>query len=176
MRVTCPACGTVTEADLTLQGVGAATRFMDGAFAWAETMPSEAARLARCPGCRVRLLAMDAIEILALEAGGLLSPRIAQDRHAAAAKARRAPPGALADVPAALIGLLPMWVAKEWQVVPFRDEGEEVWAATSAYTVGKFEERRLAGFVGRDVRLHAAPEGDIVVALERYYGVRREDL
>ena len=176
MRVRCPACGTEGEADLTLRGVGEPTTFLDESFAYAEYAATPAAQAARCGECRVRFLFFDAIEIDALEASGLLHPRIAADRRAGAAKAKRAPAGWGRDVPAALVASVPAWVAKEWQAIPFRDDGDEVALAMSPYTTGKYEERRIAGFVGRATKGYAAAEGDLVDALVKYYGFKREEL
>lgn len=176
VHVTCPACGRDQEADLSVTGEGGRYDFMDGSFVWPEYEPSAAARDARCAGCRVRLLFFDAVELAALEAAGLLHPRVVADRRALAAKARRAPAGALADVPAALLASVPRALARDFQVVPFRDDGDELAVAFSPWQLSKYEERRLAAQIGRHVRGYAVAEGDLVDGLVRYYGYTREEL
>lgn len=176
MRVTCPACSREQEADLTVSGEGPRYDFMDGSFVWPEYEASAAARAARCADCRVRLLFFDAIELLALEAAGLLHPRVVADRQAMAAKARRAPAGALADVPTALLACVPRALARDFQVVPFRDDGDELVVAFSPWQLSKYEERRLAAQIGRHVRGYAVAEGELVDGLVRYYGFAREEL
>ncbi len=150
--------------------------FADGSFAWPEVRAAPEAESSRCPGCRVRLLFFEEVEVAALEACGLLHPRIAADRRRDAERARRAPEGALASVPADVIALVPRWVAYQWRCVPFADDGETLSLAMSAWSVGKVEERRLAGRLPRRPRAFAVPERDLVAALGRYYGYAAEEL
>lgn len=178
MRATCPACDHVEEVELALTPVGERYDFMDGSFVYPDYAPSDAAREARCGGCGVRWLFFDAVELDALHAAGLLHERVVADRRGMADKARRAEAGCLDDVPAELIALVPREMARDWQVIPFAEDPEhdEVQVAFSPWILSKYEERRLGGFIDRHVRGFAVSERELVDALVRYYGWKREEL
>jgi len=181
MGVVCPACETVSDHVLELHGIGEPYHFMDGSFVYAEYEPSPAAAAAHCSGCGVRLLFFDSVELDAMEQNGLLHARVVADRKTLAQRGRRAPAGALADVPPEVIAAVPRELAKDWQVVPFHadlpdlDE-DELAVAFNPFHLSKYEERRLGGQIDRNVRGYAVSERELVDALVRYYGYRREEL
>jgi hypothetical protein len=181
MGVVCPACDTVNDLVLELTGVGEPYHFMDGSFVFAEYEATPEAAAARCDGCDVRLMYFDCVELEAMEQCGLLHERVVADRKKLASKARRAPTGALLDVPAEVIARVPRELARDWQVVPFFAElpdleDDELAVAFNAFHLSKYEERRLGGQLDCNVRGYAASERELVEALVRYYGFRRDEL
>ncbi|MHC5020838.1 MAG: hypothetical protein ACYTGX_12150, partial [Planctomycetota bacterium] len=118
----------------------------------------------------MRLLFFDSVELEAMEQCGLLHERVVADRKKLASKGRRAPAGALDEVPAEVLAAVPRELAKDWQVVPFHAElpdldDDELAVAFNPFHLSKYEERRLGGQIDRNVRGYAVTERELVDAL-----------
>ena len=66
-------------------------------------------------------------------------------------------------------------------MVPFQAdlpdlEEDELAVGFNAFHLSKYEERRLGGQIDRNVRGYAVSERDLVDALVRFYGYRRDEL